>query len=233
MTGPRGATGAALLYGAGAAVLFGVRSWRHRRVTGRSGYVGFTRGRSRAARMAGGCFAAAVTIGLASPILARAGVLPSLIRPGGRAERAATIGGLVFTAIGFWAAVRSQEAMGRSWRIGVDENEQTDLVTDGVFAVVRNPIFTAMVAAQAGTALMAPTWLSASGVALLVAAVQLQVREVEEPYLRRVHGPGYAEYAARTGRFLPGLGCLAGPTRLSDTRLPDRRERHRPGPGTG
>lgn len=209
MTGPRSATGAALLYGAGAAVLFGVRSWRHRRATGRSGYVGFTRGRSRATRMAGGCFAAAITIGLAAPILARAGVLPPLIRPGGRADRMATVSGLVVTGIGFWAAVESQEAMGQSWRIGVDENERTDLVTDGVFAVVRNPIFTAMVAAQAGTALMAPTWLSVSGVAVLVAAEQLQVRHVEEPQLRRVHGAAYTNYAARTGRFLPGLGRLA------------------------
>lgn len=215
MTGHRAATGAALLYGAGAAVLFGVRSWRHRRATGRSGYVGFTRGRSRAARVAGGCFVGAVATGLTSPILARAGVLPPLIRPGGRAARAGTIAGLVLTGTGLWAAVWSQEAMGRSWRIGVDENERTELVTDGVFAVVRNPIFTAMVAAQAGTALMAPTWLSAAGVALLVAAVQVQVRRVEEPYLRRLHGSEYAEYAARTSRFLPALG-LADLTRQRD-----------------
>ena len=43
-------------------------------------------------------------------------------------------------------------------------------------------------------------------VLLLVAAVQLQVRVVEEPYLRRVHGRVYRGYAARVGRFVPGLG---------------------------
>lgn len=212
MTGRAGATGAALLYGAGAVALFGVRSWRHRQATGRSGYVGFSRGRSWAARVAGGCFAAAVTAGLVSPVLARAGALPLLARPSSPAGRVGVATGLVLTGAGFGAAIWSQEAMGRSWRIGVDEGERTDLVTDSVFGLVRNPIFTAMVAAQAGTALVAPTWLSASGLALLLAAVHLQVRQVEEPHLRRVHGAAYADYAARTGRFLPGLGNLPGPT---------------------
>jgi protein-S-isoprenylcysteine O-methyltransferase Ste14 len=43
---------------------------------------------------------------------------------------------------------------------------------------------------------------------LTVAAIQMQVRAVEEPYLLRTHGDNYAAYAARVGRFLPGLGRL-------------------------
>ena len=39
-----------------------------------------------------------------------------------------------------------------------------------------------------------------------VGALQLQVRAVEEPYLRSVHGDAYGTYAAATGRFLPGIG---------------------------
>jgi SAM-dependent methyltransferase len=40
-------------------------------------------------------------------------------------------------------------------------------------------------------------------------ALEVQVRLVEEPYLLRTHGRAYAEYGARTGRFVPGLGRLA------------------------
>ena len=40
------------------------------------------------------------------------------------------------------------------------------------------------------------------------AAVQLQVRVVEEPYLLATHGKTYAAYAARVGRFVPGAGRL-------------------------
>lgn len=71
---------------------------------------------------------------------------------------------------------------------------------------MRNPIFTGMVLAEAGVALTAPTWLSLGGVGLLATACQVQVRRVEEPYLLAQHGDAYRRYAARTGRFLPGLG---------------------------
>ncbi len=38
--------------------------------------------------------------------------------------------------------------------------------------------------------------------------MQVQVRAIEEPYLVRTHGAAYTGYAARTGRFLPGIGRL-------------------------
>ena len=79
-------------------------------------------------------------------------------------------------------------------------------MTGGVFGWTRNPVFTGMVMVQVGVAFMVPSWWSMVAVLLLVAAVQLQVRVVEEPYLRRVHGRVYRGYAARVGRFVPGLG---------------------------
>ena len=112
---------------------------------------------------------------------------------------------------GFGLAVVAQQTMGRSWRIGVDPEERTDLITHGVFAYVRNPIFTAMIAAQAGTTLLAPTWLASSGSSLLMAGVELQVRRVEEPYLLAAHGAAYADYSAGTGRFLPLIGRTPAP----------------------
>jgi protein-S-isoprenylcysteine O-methyltransferase Ste14 len=107
---------------------------------------------------------------------------------------------------GFAATLAAQTGMGESWRIGVDPGERTDLVTTGVFSHVRNPIFTAMVVAQLGVVLMVPTWVGVVALVALVVAVQLQVRAVEEPYLRAVHGDAYDAYRATTGRFLPGAG---------------------------
>jgi protein-S-isoprenylcysteine O-methyltransferase Ste14 len=43
----------------------------------------------------------------------------------------------------------------------------------------------------------------------LLAALEIQVRGVEEPYLLRTHGEAYRRYAAATGRFLPGIGRLS------------------------
>jgi protein-S-isoprenylcysteine O-methyltransferase Ste14 len=50
--------------------------------------------------------------------------------------------------------------LGTSWRVGVDLREHTSLITTGVFAVTRNPIFTAMTATSLGIALMAPNVMS-------------------------------------------------------------------------
>jgi hypothetical protein len=71
---------------------------------------------------------------------------------------------------------------------------------------VRNPVFTGMAVVSAGMVLMVPTLVALLALACLVTAVQVQVRVVEEPYLRRVHGDAYRRYAASAGRFLPGLG---------------------------
>jgi protein-S-isoprenylcysteine O-methyltransferase Ste14 len=96
--------------------------------------------------------------------------------------------------------------MGASWRIGVSDEERTDLVTGGWFSVVRNPIYAAMIVGWSGFALIVPTWLSFVAVAMIATGLELLVRAVEEPYLVRTHGEEYRSYASRVGRFLPGVG---------------------------
>ncbi len=46
--------------------------------------------------------------------------------------------GLVLALAGFLGVLAAQTGMGASWRIGVRESERTDLITGGLFAVVRN-----------------------------------------------------------------------------------------------
>jgi protein-S-isoprenylcysteine O-methyltransferase Ste14 len=100
----------------------------------------------------------------------------------------------------------AQLAMGDGWRIGVDPGERTELVTHGPFALVRNPIYAAMIPSFAGVAPLAANGVTLAGALLLVAALQLQTLLVEEPYLAAVHGEVYAAYAARVGRFAPAIG---------------------------
>jgi protein-S-isoprenylcysteine O-methyltransferase Ste14 len=193
------------LYVVALVVLFGVRSWVQRRRTGHTGFHGICGTPAEAGWWGGVLFVVAMVLGLAGPLLAVLGATPT------DPPAAAAIAGLVLALAGFAATLAGQTGMGASWRIGVDPAERTALVTDGVFRLARNPIFTAMVAAQLGVVLMVPTWVSAAALAALVAAVQLQVRAVEEPYLSTVHGAPYTTYAARTGRFVPGVGRIPIP----------------------
>jgi protein-S-isoprenylcysteine O-methyltransferase Ste14 len=116
--------------------------------------------------------------------------------------------GIALAAAGGLAVFGAQLGMGESWRVGVSEEERTDLITGGWFSVCRNPIYTAMIAGWSGFALMVPTWLGFAAVVVIATGLELQVRFVEEPYLLRTHADEYLAYASRVGRFLPGVGRL-------------------------
>lgn len=117
--------------------------------------------------------------------------------------------GLVLAVLGMAGTLWAQVAMGTDWRIGMDHETPTNLVTDGPFRWVRNPIYTAMVVFVAGIALALPSILTAVIVVATAAEVQLQVRRVEEPFLAARHDREFDRWAARAGRFLPGLGRRA------------------------
>jgi protein-S-isoprenylcysteine O-methyltransferase Ste14 len=114
--------------------------------------------------------------------------------------------GLALSVLGLAALLWSQSSMGDSLRIGVDPSERTALVTGGPFRWVRNPIYSAMLVYVTGVAMLVPNLAGLVALALLALGLDLHVRLVEEPYLAATHGTSYGRYAARVGRFVPGVG---------------------------
>ena len=117
-------------------------------------------------------------------------------------------GGVLLVFLGIAITIGSQAAMGRSWRADVDPSARTALVTTGPFRLVRNPVFSGSAVTVVGLALVVPNVVSLLMLVAFLAGLEIQVRLVEEPYLLRIHGEAYRAYAARTGRFVPGLGRL-------------------------
>jgi protein-S-isoprenylcysteine O-methyltransferase Ste14 len=154
----------------------------------------------------------AVLLALGAPIAELAGVAPfgALDQPAVRAS------GIVLVVVGIVGTLGSQLAMGDSWRGDVDPEARTPLVTSGPFRLVRNPVLTSTAVTALGLALMVPNVLALAMVVACVIAWQVQVRKVEEPYLLAVHGDEYRRYAARTGRFVPGIGRLGTDAGRSD-----------------
>lgn len=184
---------------------FGLRTLVQLRTTGSSGFKGVGGRPGSLEWTAGMLFVVALAVGAAAPALAMANVVEPI-----RAldETPVHAIGVALFVVGLAATLAAQMSMGASWRIGVDESERTELVTTGAFELARNPIFAAMIPASLGLALMVPSFVAIAGVVALVVALEMQVRLVEEPYLLRVHGDRYASYAARVGRFAPGVGRL-------------------------
>jgi protein-S-isoprenylcysteine O-methyltransferase Ste14 len=192
------ARSALVLQGVYVGLTFGWRSWLQYRSTGETGFrLGPTT--PPAGRVASGLMVGGAATGLVGTVIAARSA------PRAAPHRIVALAGI---AAGLLGTYRAQLDMGRSWRIGVDVDEETDLVTDGLFRHARNPIFSFMTLVGLSSVAAAPNPATAAGAAMLVGGVEMQVRLVEEPHLRASHRDSYASYARRTGRFVPRIGKL-------------------------
>ena len=102
--------------------------------------------------------------------------------------------GLLTFALALWA-------FADSWRIGIDRNTAGALVTDGIFAWTRNPIYIALDLIACGTFLVQGRAIFL--VLALVLAGLLHYQTVrEEKYLAGAYGDAYRAYCERVGRYV-------------------------------
>jgi protein-S-isoprenylcysteine O-methyltransferase Ste14 len=185
---------------------FGWRAWLQFRRTGDHGFRGLSSPLLSATGVAGFLLLAGAIAALLAPLAELFGKgrvaavpLPVWLRSGG----------LVLMPLGILLTLVAQIEMGASWRVGVDPKETTELVTTGLFAWVRNPIYAAMLCTSLGLALAVPNLLAALSLLVAWVGLELHVRVVEEPHLLRLHLAEYRTYARRVGRFVPGVGRIA------------------------
>lgn len=124
------------------------------------------------------------------------------------APAALPFAGLLLCAAGVVVIAIAQRQMGESFRIGIDD-AKTALVSGGLFARVRNPIYSGLLMLLLGIALVIPCAASLALAAGAAAAIAFHTR-LEERHLLAQHGDAYRAYAAGVGRFVPGLGRLRG-----------------------
>ena len=173
--------------------------------TGQTGLRGLAGRPGSLEWFAGLGFVAAIVVGVLAPVFALSDEVEPIVALD---TTFLHVLGIVLYAAGLGGVLIAQGTMGGSWRVGVDPSERTALVTTGPFGLVRNPIFSTMTLAMLGLALLVPSWIAFASLALLLVSLELQIRLVEEPYLRQTHGDAYERYASGVGRFLPGVGKL-------------------------
>ena len=111
--------------------------------------------------------------------------------------------GVLIMAMGIALAIVSQIAMGHSWRIGVPTERAPDqaLVTDGLHAFSRNPIYVGVMLFLIGSLILAPGPLTIGGTLATWWLLRAIIRE-EEAFLEREFGDAYRVYCARVRRWL-------------------------------
>src|SRR5918997_2392654 len=192
-------------------IVFPLRALRQPHRHGDSGRIDLRRGRPRGWLLAEALFLSGFALLVAGPAAQVANVQGALLQATPALNAVAVVVIVAATVL----AVSSQETMGTAWRPDIGPADDAELIVWGPFRVVRNPNYVAMLAAAAGICTLAPTMIAIAGWLVLLAGLLLTAR-AEEPELRVRYGDAYERYAARVGRFVPGIGRLRDPAAARD-----------------
>jgi protein-S-isoprenylcysteine O-methyltransferase Ste14 len=113
---------------------------------------------------------------------------------------------IVLVLVGGAVAVLGAVGLGAALTASPIPRKDAGLVTGGIYGMVRNPIYTGLLLGGLGLVLFgASIWHILTWVALLL--LLAGKARWEERMLRAQH-PEFDDYAARVGRFVPGIGRL-------------------------
>jgi protein-S-isoprenylcysteine O-methyltransferase Ste14 len=109
--------------------------------------------------------------------------------------------GVLLCASGLCLMVASLASFGSSFRVGIDTEHPNALITSGIFAFTRNPIYVAFGSVLIGELLIQPRWPLLLYIGAGVALFHRQVAR-EEAYLQQHYGAEFTAYRARVRRYL-------------------------------
>lgn len=126
----------------------------------------------------------------------------SMLAPFEYLERPALqIAGLILGHISIIGIVIAQLQMKQSWRIGIDYENKTQLVTWGLFSKSRNPIFLFLIISLIGMFLILPNAITLSVLFAAYLVLHITMR-LEEDFLQKQHGEPYYYYKNQVRRLI-------------------------------
>jgi len=116
------------------------------------------------------------------------------------ATRGADVVGAVIVLTAIVVYGLALRAFGESWRLGIDRDKPGELVTDGIFAWSRNPVYLALDLFAIGTFFILGRLIFLILALANVVMFHLLIRR-EERSLTQVYGDAYHDYYVRVGRY--------------------------------
>jgi protein-S-isoprenylcysteine O-methyltransferase Ste14 len=115
---------------------------------------------------------------------------------------------VILAYVSNWLCLRAVHTLGKQWTYAARVVEGHELITEGPFSVVRNPIYLGMFGLMVATGLVFATWW-ALGLAVVLFLIGNQIRiRAEEKLLRETFGAKFEDYAQRVPAFWPGFGRM-------------------------
>jgi protein-S-isoprenylcysteine O-methyltransferase Ste14 len=109
--------------------------------------------------------------------------------------------GVAACALGLLMLLWSLVSFKQSFRIGIDTDRPDTLITSGIFALSRNPIYVAFALVLIGEFLIYPNWILLIYIFGFFGLVHRQVLR-EEDYLKAHYGQAYRDYCNRVRRYV-------------------------------
>lgn len=104
-----------------------------------------------------------------------------------------------------WFCYAAARALGKQWALVARVIEGHVLIATGPYAIVRNPIYLAMLGMFVASALAVARWQAAlAGLVVFLAGTAVRIR-AEENLLRAAFGARFDDYARSVPAFLPRL----------------------------
>jgi protein-S-isoprenylcysteine O-methyltransferase Ste14 len=112
----------------------------------------------------------------------------------------------LLTGVAFlWLFRRSHKDLGKNWSVTLEVREGHQLVTQGVYAHVRHPMYASFLLWGVTQALLIPNWIAGFAGLAAVLALYAVRQSREEAMMRDTFGAEYDAYSARTKRLIPGI----------------------------
>lgn len=110
--------------------------------------------------------------------------------------------GIALTYAGMVLAIWARIILGANWSARVTLKVGHELIRSGPYAYVRHPIYSGLLLAMIGTALVIGEWRGLLPILLVAVAHHLKARR-EEQLLTQEFGDQYLEYRRNTGGLVP------------------------------
>jgi len=102
-----------------------------------------------------------------------------------------------------WLFYRSHRDLGQNWSVSLDLRERHTLVTTGVYALVRHPMYSAFWLMALGQALLLPNWVAGPAGLVGFGVLFFGRAAREEAMMIKAFGDEYRTYMRRTARVVP------------------------------
>lgn len=110
--------------------------------------------------------------------------------------------GVALTAFGVAVFILSVLQMKDNWRAGVSKDDKTNLVTNGIYAISRNPAFLGFDLMYIGILFSFFNWYLCFATIVALVFFHLQIVNVEEDFLLETFGEEYLKYKKKVCRYI-------------------------------